>query len=165
MSDADGEVVYDLDDWEPELKDRLDERLDAMGIDFAWEGPDLVVAEADAERVEALLDELEDEAEDRSDDLPEPADDEAPYEALADLYLAADRLEDAPDDPDAVAAFVDALAAVDGARPPYGVSDPEWARITELAAAVRAALEPGGAGDDAVASSARALRDLLHRYV
>lgn len=164
-SDADDEIVYGLEDWEPELKDRLDERLDALGIDFAWEGPDLVVAEADAERVEAVLDELEDEDEDRSEDLPEAAEDEAPYEALGDLYVAADRLKDAPDDPELASAFEDAAAAIDGAKPPYGVSDPEWARITELSAAVRDDLASNDADDDVVASSARVLREVLHRYV
>jgi hypothetical protein len=151
---AGDDVVYELDDWEPDLLDRLEGRLVAEGIAFGWEeNRNLVVGEADADRVDDILDQLED----------DPSE-EVPYEAVSDLFVAADRLLHAPDDVTLAGQLVQAAHAVEATAAPFGVAPEEWARIKGLAAAVRHDLDHE-ATDEAIAADARALREILARYV
>lgn len=157
MSDEpDQEVVFELAEWGDELRAAVTEVLAERGVPHDWEGTDLVVDEQDADLVDAVLDELEaaplGEVIELDDVLP-PAANEATYDDVSALYLAADRLVHAPDDPDARAELRDAAADVAGTSAPYGVGDREWTRIL---AAADAATDLGGA---------RALRDLLRPYV
>src|SRR5438093_915484 len=56
----DDEVVYELAEWEPDLRVLLGRALDEEAIPHTWEGDgDLVVRAGDGDRVEAILDELE----------------------------------------------------------------------------------------------------------
>lgn len=60
LADAGPTVVYEVADWPPEVQTRLAGLLDAAGIAHQWDaGGDLVVAEADEDRVEALFDEID----------------------------------------------------------------------------------------------------------
>ena len=163
-SDGGDEVVYELDDWEPELLEQLTDALGRNAIPFSWEeNRNLVVRERDSERVEDLLDEIE---------YPEALDDEdtealageVPYERVSDLFVAADRLMRAPEDVALAGELELAARAVEGGRAPYGLAPEEWVRITELASAVRGDLA-GDADADVIAIDARTLRDLLRRFV
>jgi hypothetical protein len=150
--DRDQEVVFELTEWGDEFRAAVAKVLDERGVAHDWEGTDLVVDEEDADLVDAILDELEaTPLEDvvELDDAPPPAANEATYDDISALYLAADRLVHAPDDPDVDAAFREAAERVAGTSAPYGVGDREWTRIL-------AAID-----DD----TARALRDLLRPYV
>ena len=165
-NDGGDEVVYELDDWEPELLEQLTDALARNAIPFSWEeNRNLVVRERDSDRVEDLLDEIEypDELDESEDGEEAPAD-EVPYERMSDLYVAADRLMNAPDDVAVAGELELAALAVEGGQAPFGVAPEEWARITELAAGLRADLA-GGADADVVALDARTLRDVLRRFV
>jgi hypothetical protein len=83
------------------------------------------------------------------DEVPPPGANEATYDDMSALYVAADRFVHAPDDPDVEAEFREAAENIAGTSAPYGVGDREWTRI--LAAV-----------DD---DTAHALRDLLRPYV
>ena len=149
---TDDEVVFELAEWGDEFRAAVTNVLYERGVSHDWEGTDLVVDEEDADLVDAILDELEATPLDEVielDDAPPPAANEATYDDVSALYLAADRLLHAPDDPDVEAAFRDAAEHVAGTSPPYGVGDREWTRIL-------AAID-----DD----TPRALRDLLRPYV
>ena len=164
-SDGGDEVVYELDDWEPELLEELAQALARNAIPYSWEdNRNLVVRERDSDRVDDLLDEIEypDEL-DESEDGDEAPADEVPYERMSDLYVAADRLMHAPDDVAVAGELELAALAVEGGQAPF-VAPEEWARITELAAGLRADLA-GGADADVVALDARTLRDVLRRFV
>lgn len=181
--EVDDVVVYELGDWTADQRGALETRLVAEGIEHGWEAPggddvmqayeggqpweagcDLVVGEADEERVDELLDEIEfpDELEAVDDDGEL---DEAVYSVMGDLYVAADRLKDDPTDLARAGAVFD---AADAARTlegvPFGVDPEVWRRVLELATSVTEALE-SEADDDEVAARSAALRDLLFRYV
>ena len=163
---SDEEVVFELGEFGADFRTAVGRVLAAEGIEFEWEGEDLVVAEEDADAVDAVLDRLEGEPLDEIVPVEdsEPADDEADYESLSDLYLAADRLFRAPDDPMLVADLDEAAAAVEGTSPPFGVAEREWSRILATARAIRESLAEGATAEG-VAGDARDLRDLLRGYV
>jgi hypothetical protein len=178
-TDAD-EVVYELDDWPVGARVQVTSTLIERGIACRWEpGLTLVVAVADEEATESVLDDVEDAGLDEEWDedeggLPVEAelegdegdevDDDIAQAAMGDLFVAADRLMHEPAD-DLVAAELGAAAAlVDDSPPPYGIDPELWERVRELAAAVLADLDEG-ADEDAVARDARVLRDVLRPWV
>lgn len=60
LADAGPTVVYEVADWPPAVQTRLARLLDRAGIAHQWDAAgDLVVAEADEDRVEALFDEID----------------------------------------------------------------------------------------------------------
>lgn len=173
------EVVYELDDWPVGARVQVTSTLIERGIGCRWEpGLTLVVAAADEEPAEQVLDDVEDAGLDgewdEDDALPgdaalevdegSEADDDVAHAAMGDLFVAADRLMHEPDD-DLVAAELGAAAAlVDDSPPPYGIDPELWDRVRELAAAVLADLAEG-ADEEAVARDARVLRDVLRPWV
>ncbi|HEV3400556.1 MAG TPA: hypothetical protein VG078_01950 [Acidimicrobiales bacterium] len=173
------EVVYELDDWPVGARVQVTSTLIERGIGCRWEpGLTLVVAAADEEPTEEVLDDVEDAGLDggwdEDDALPgdvelevdegSEADDDVAHAAMGDLFVAADRLMHEPDD-DLVAAELGAAAAlVDDSPPPYGIDPELWDRVRELAAAVLADLAEG-ADEEAVARDARVLRDVLRPWV
>lgn len=172
MSDKgedDGEVVFELAEWGDEFRAALTKVLDERRVPHDWEGTDLVVDDVDADLVDAILDELE--ATPLDEIVPvvdtPPAENEASYDDLSALFVAADRLLHAPDDPEVVNDFADAAAAVEATAPPFGVGDPEWTRVLAAAGAVVEAIEAEEAEVDPepIARAARVLRDLLRPYV
>lgn len=154
------EVVYELDDWLPEERAQLGLLLDRDGIVYGWEGTDLIVAEVDEDRTEPLLDEVDRSASGGLDEAGDGTDDEAEYQALSDLFGAADRLASDPEDKHKRRAFVDAVAAVEGWPTPFGLSDEQWWQIKSRSRAVVEALETG-ADPDVVSSGAATLSELL----
>jgi hypothetical protein len=154
------EVVYELDDWLPEERAQLGLLLDRDGIVHGWEGNDLIVAEVDENRTEPLLDEVDRSASGVFDEAAEGTDDEAEYQALSDLFGAADRLAGDPEDKHKRPTFVDAVAAVAGWPTPFGLSDEQWWQIKSRSRTVVEAVE-SGAEPDVVASGAATLSELL----
>lgn len=162
------EVVFDLAEWGDEFRAAVRKVLDERQVPHDWEGTDLVVDDVDADLVDAILDEVEGTPLDEivPVDAAPPADNEATYDHLSALYVAADRLLHAPDDPELVNDFADAAAAVEGTAAPFGVTDGEWGRVLDAAAAVtESAAGDAGVDPDAVERDATALRDILRPYV
>lgn len=176
----DNELVYELADWPVHARVRLSSTLGERQIAYRWEpGPDLVVRDTHGDAVDALLDELElaevdpvdgevDEGDDEEDwddaDEEQAAADEVAQAAMADLFVAADRLMHEPGDPSIADDLVEAAAVVDGNAPPFGIEPPTWTKVRELAGAVRDDLQ-NEADDDAVALDAQALREALRPFV
>ena len=161
---TDDDVVYELDDWEPGLIEQLNDALAHEAISHSWEEDrNLVVAEADSDRVEELLDELEypDALEESAD---EGGDDEASYEIVSELFVAADRLMHAPDDAAVVGEAVKAVEAAVAIPRPFGFSPEEWGRIKAFASGMGEDVS-NDADDEVVVEGARNLRDLLRKYV
>jgi hypothetical protein len=82
--------------------------------------------------------------------VPAPADvdDEAGYNMLSDLFVAADRLSRDPSDLALCGDAVDAAAPVRDMAAPFGVDEGTWNRIQQLMATLVEAIE--GEADDAV---------------
>ena len=164
--DPDELVAYDLADWGPELRAQLDELLSKDGITASWEEDDLVVAENDADTVEALIDAIdspdalpvEDGADDGADDGEDGAD------TLSALYVSSDILMNDPGNSQAVVEMLEAADRATVAAIPYGLEEDTWIEVRAVAEALADRL-----GDEAdeteVAEAARRLRDLVYPLV
>jgi hypothetical protein len=178
-------LIYELADWEPEMRGRLDMLLRTRGITYQWErvgelyegdefttagdpqewevATNLVVAEADEETIDAILDEVEfPMALEGTDD--EGGDDEASYERMANLFNASDKLMHDPTDVTIAGEFIDAADAVKEGAPPFGVDGDLWAEVQRQAGALSAQLD-AESEDDTISSLARDLRNLLQPLV
>ncbi|MDP9020885.1 MAG: hypothetical protein M3N25_08815 [Actinomycetota bacterium] len=150
------EVGYELDDWGTEQRRTLSAALEDEGLAHRWEGAELVVAEGDADLAEQLIDEI-----DHPDALAAEDDgDDVAADVLSSLYVAADVLLTAPDNPAAAADLVQTAARTSTVPTPYGLDEAVWAevrrRADELAVLVRE-----GSDDGEVAAAARSLRQAV----
>lgn len=151
---------YDLDGW-----GRLDHLAAARaladaGIAFRWEGSTLLVATADEDRVEPLLDAVEVTGDDGD------AAERLPFETLTTFFLAGERLKRNPLDPAGLEELLAALEVADPAGPPYGVEPALWTRTCELADELADALGGDDEPDEHDALDiAQELHDLLRPYV
>lgn len=91
------------------------------------------------------------------------ADEVASQEAMSQLFLAADRLGNRPDDVELIAELERLREEVTDGPPPFGVEAGAWKRVAMLAVGVMQADEE--ADEDQVAAAAMALRDFLREYV
>ena len=178
-------LVYELADWEPEMRGRLDMLLRTRGLNYSWErvgelyegdefttagepeewevATNLVVAEADEEVIDSILDEVEfPMALEGTDD--EGGDDEASYERMANLFNASDKLMHDPGDVSIAGEFIDASDAVKQAPAPFGVDAELWSEVQRQAGALSAQLD-AESDDDTVSTLARDIRNLLQPLV
>ena len=162
---AEDEVEYDLVEWDAGERGAATAALLEADIPYRWEGDLVLVVPAVAEEeVDQLLDELG-EVEELDEDDDEGADGgEEAQSAMADLFVAADRLQHDPTDPDVVLEVLDAANLVADSAPPYGIARPVWRRIQDLASTVVTDLEDS-VDEETVAADARALREYLRDLV
>ncbi len=167
------EVLYELDDWPVVTRVQLTATLADRGIPSRWEpGLTLAVRDVDDDAAEAALDELEeaaadDEGDDEGDETDGgTADDGEPVAqaAMADLFVAADRLMHEPGD-EVVAAELGVAADIVGESPaPFGIEAQLWGKVRELSAVVCSHLD-ADAAPEVVSADARTLREVLRPYV
>jgi hypothetical protein len=164
-SDED-EAEYDLAEWEPGERGAATATLIEADIPYRWEADLVLVVPAVAEEeVDALLDELAEVEELEEVDEDDGADGgEEAQSAMADLFVAADRLQHDPTDPAVVVEVLDAANVVGNSLPPYGIARPVWRRIQELSATVVTDLEEA-VDEETVAADARTLREYLRDLV
>lgn len=167
-------LAYDLSDLSDEQLDLVSDNLLAEEIrhGFDDETGELVVHEADEERVEAILDAIDfpdalpvDDEEDAHDADADPL---AAQEAMSDLFVAADRLRKDARDPEGMTTVLTASEVAAGLPLPYGFSEADWTRLVEAATGLAALLQQDGDDDASLAATeeaADALRTLLRPYV
>jgi hypothetical protein len=93
----------------------------------------------------------------------EGTDDEAEYQAISNLFGAADRLAGDPADDRRRSELLDAASAVSDWPVPFGMTDQQWWQIRSRARAACEAIEVDD--DGAVEQSAATLRNLLRGFV
>ena len=153
------ETTYDLDDWSPEDRTALIERLNDSGIphriDVDGETTSLVVALRDEPLVEAIMDELD------GGDQTGTVD----PELLGNLFVAATRLARDANNADGVATLARVEDELDPGLAPFGVNRGSWEQIVDayddLADVVA---DEAGLPDD-ITEKAKRLRDLLRPFV
>ncbi len=169
---SDDEVAYVLEDWPVSDRGAASAALGEADIPFRWEeGLALVVPASVEERVDGILDQVQaDFAAASEEELEAATDDgedggEEAQAAMADVFVAADRLQHEPFDKGAAQDLADAAATVEASPPPFGIERALWTRIAQMAAAIGAQLEGADVDGEALALCARELRDLLRDYV
>ena len=174
LAPSDDEVGYELDDWPVSDRGAVSAALEEADIPFRWEESlVLVVPDSVEEKVDGILDAIQ--AESGDADAPDLAlQGEGDFEAdggeeaqaaMADIFVAADRLQHEPYDKGAADDLAAAAATVEASPPPFGIEKQMWSRIAAMAAGIAGQLKTPGNDDEAVAQSARELRDFLRDYV
>lgn len=178
-----GTLVYELGDWTADQRGALEVRLQAAQIEHQWEtqaghdvgdsyeagqawtvATDLVVSEEVEDLVDAFIDEIDfPDSLDADDEADDDGSSEASWSAMSELYVAADRLKDAPADPARAGELFDAADALPEDAP-YGISADLWEQVRAMRAEVTGALE-GDADADVVRAHAQKLRDILFQFV
>jgi hypothetical protein len=165
---SDDELVYELDEWPTEDREKLTAKLAEADIPHQWESEaTLVVAPEYEELIEAVLDELEFphalevEAVEPVDETAE----ETSFEVLSSLFLAADRLKGNPVDPDGIADLTDALEQADPDAPPFGIVPGLWRDAVDRANRIADLLADDDDRSDDVAAESAGLQALLRPYV
>lgn len=166
------EVGYELVDWPVSDRGAVSAALAEVDIPFRWEvGLELVVPAEAEQQVDRILDEIQAESAGQSPDAALQAKEHAGADggeeaqaAMADLFVAADRLQHAPYDKAIGDDMVAAVATVAASLAPFGMEGPVWGRVQTLAAATAAAVE-GDADGDVIVAAAREVRDFLRDYV
>jgi hypothetical protein len=162
-AEPDDEVEYDLDDWEAGERGAATTALLAAEIPYRWEeNLVLVVPSVAEEEVDVLLEEL-DEVEELEDDDAVDGGEEA-HNGMADLFVAADRLQHDPADGGTATEVLAAATTVQACLPPYGIERAVWRRIQALASTLATDLDEA-ADEETVAADARALREYLRDLV
>jgi hypothetical protein len=171
--DSDSEqVAYDLSDWDDERRGELAHALEGAAIEHAWdEHGELIVLDADEERVDALIDSIEYPDQISSDDeaeLEAEADLEAegldPQDVLSELFVASDRLMHDPLDHEGVLSFVDGARMAETLPLPYGFAPAVWKDLLLQIKRLQESLE-GEVDDESVIEQATALRASLRNFV
>ena len=162
------ETIFDLLNLSVEERRHLSMRLTGAGIAHRWEvGTDLIVSTADADQIEFYVSEARNPdgfADDEIEAFDDDVDDEAIYSAMSNLYVAADKLMQRPGDGSTINSFYDASDDVEGLPAPFGFDPRVWAQVLGLASSIADALD-AEAGEDAIGTDARTLRQLLVNYV
>jgi hypothetical protein len=155
------QVAYDLSEWDDDQVHALGRALRAAGVAYSWDAEELYVYADD----EAAVDELFDRVAHPDEIEAEEDDGEIDGEVLGDLFVAADRLQRDPEDPDGVLVVLRQGEPLDPEHPPYGIGRPEWAHLCGKVTAVADLLAADEVDEDAVIASAADLRTALRPYV
>jgi len=124
------QVAFDVHELTADELADLDARLLAGGIVHAWtEGLEVLVAEADAEAVEALIEDLLDPSDEGVGDGD--GDGLATLEALSALFVAVDKLVKDPLDAKLVGRFLEASTGIGALGVPYGLALAEWQSLID----------------------------------
>jgi hypothetical protein len=172
LAPTDDEVAYVLDDWPVSDRGAASAALGEADVPFRWEeGLALVVPAAVEEQVDGILDQLQAELaaepEDELEAAPDDGEDggEEAQAAMANVFVAADRLQHEPFDKGAADDLAAAATTVEASPPPFGIKRALWNRIAQMAAGLGSQLKGADVDGEAVMLSARELRDLLRDYI
>jgi len=144
--DADSDrTAYDLAGWPDYELELLRDALDGTDILYEWtEDGELLVYEADEERVDELFERLDLRGPDPGIEL----DGEALSDLLTTLFVASGNLADDPDDADAVLATHNAVLELEQLAVPYGMNPDGWQVLVADAVELRRLIEAEAGGDD-----------------
>lgn len=134
--DDEAQVALEIEGLDQDIVDDLEARLLANAVPHVWsDDGELLVAEADEERVLELIDAAFDAAEEHGDG------DASVQDVLSALYVSVDRLANRPGDRKRIDAFLAAAEVVPTMAVPYGFAAKAWAEVvdetTALVALVR----------------------------
>lgn len=155
----DEQVGYDLTDWDDDSCLRLLDTMAAEAIPYGFDGDELLVAAVDEARVDEIVAAITTPGATLSAGGP------ASFEAMNELFVAADELVHDPDDRGAIAALVRGARAAAGASAPYGTDPGWWDGVVAQAGALADLVESLNPDGDHVIGVATSLRDGLRPFI
>lgn len=157
--DDDEQVAYDLTDWDDDSCLRLLDALAAETIPYGLDGDELLVAALDEARVDEIVAAITTPGATLTVGGP------ASFEAMSELFVAADQLAHDPDDRGGTAALVQGARAAAGASAPYGMDTAWWDGVVARAGALADLVEAPAPDHEQVVDLASALRNELRPYI
>jgi len=155
----DEQIAYDLTDWDDDSCVQLMETLATEAIPYALEGDELFVASEDEARVDEIVGALTTPGATLTLGGP------ASFEAMSELFVAADVLSKDPDDRHATASLIEGARAAAGATVPYGLDPGWWDGVVARAGALADLVESHQPDDEQVIGLATDLRAELRPFI
>ena len=153
------QVVYDLSEWDDEACVALLDALSADEIPYGLDGDELIVDGIDEKRVDEIIAALTTPGATLTVGGP------ASFEAMSELFVAADELSNDPDDKGATKAIVRRARDAAGASAPFGTDPSWWDGVVARAGALADLVESPNADPEHVVEVATALRSELRPYI
>ncbi len=157
--DDDEQVAYDLREWDDDACVALLEALSADTIPYALDGDELFVGAVDEARVDEIVAALTTPGATLTVGGP------ASFEAMSELFVAADELSNDPDAKGAGRAIVRGAGAAAQASAPFGTDPAWWDGVVARAGALADLVEGPDADPEHVVEVASALRAELRPYI
>ncbi len=157
--DDEEQVAYDLSEWDDDSCVRLLDALTAEAIPYGLDEEELLVAAADEARVDEIVAALTTPGAVLTVGGP------ASFEAMSELFVAADVLSNDPDDNAGTASLVKGARAAAGASAPYGMDPAWWDGVVARAGALADLVESPSVDLEHVVEIASALRNELRPYI
>jgi hypothetical protein len=158
-AESDEAVAYDLTDWDDDSCLLLLDTLAAEDIPYGLDDDELLVAALDEARVDEIVAAI------TTPGATLTAGGPASFEAMSELFVAADELVHDPDDRGATASLVQGARAAAGASAPYGTDPGWWDGVVAQAGALADLIESPNADGDHVIVLATLLRDGLRPFI
>ena len=155
----DTQVAYDLSAWDDESCMQLLDALSAEAIPYALDEDELFVAADDEDRVDEIVAAIS------TPGATLRAGGPVSFEAMSELFVAADQLAGDADSRDGKAALIDGARTASASSPPYGMEAGWWDGVVARAGALADLLETDEPDDELVTELAAALRDELRPFV
>ena len=150
-------TVYDLADWLPDQRAQIGVLLEEAGIEYSWEGDELLVSSDREDDAEDLFDRIVGVGHEDEDV------DERRYQAVAELFAACSRLAADPTDEVRRENVLRWVKESEG-PPLLGMDEVDWFRIRTRAKALAHSIESDHNADE-VFDEANQLHDLLRSVV
>jgi len=155
----DEHVAYDLTDWDDDSCVALLEALATEEIPYGLDDDELIVTGADEERVDEIIAAITTPGATLTLGGP------ASFEAMSELFVAADELSHDPDDGGATASLVAGARAAATSSVPYGLEAAWWDGVVARAGALADLVESPTPDHEQVVDLASALRNELRPYI
>jgi hypothetical protein len=155
----DEQVAYDLTEWDDDSCVGLMEALAAEAIPYALDGDELFVGSEDEARVDEIVQALTTPGATLTLGGP------ASFEAMSELFVAADALSKDPDDGHASSSLITGARAAAGASVPYGLDPAWWDGVVARAGALADLVESPNRDEDQVIGLATDLRAELRPFI
>ena len=155
----DEQVAYDLTDWDDESCIQLLDTLTAEAIPYGVDGDELLVGSSDETRVDEIVAALTTPGATLTLGGP------ASFEAMSELFVAADELSSDPDDNGATASLVRGARAAAQASAPYGMEPAWWDGVVARAGALADLVETTDPDHEQIRDLATELRNELRPVI
>ena len=157
--DEQEQVAYDLSEWDDDTCLALLDALSADTIPYGLDGNELLVDATDEARTDEIIAALTTPGAKLTVGGP------ASFEAMSELFVAADELSNDPDDKGATRSIVSGARAAAGASAPYGTDPGWWDGVVARAGALADLVETPNADPEHVVELATAIRTELRPYI
>ena len=155
----DEQVIYDLTDWDDETCIALLDALSVEAIPYELDGDEVLIAASDEGRVDEIVAALTTPGATLSVGGP------ASFEAMSELFMAADHLSHDPDDKGATASLIRGARAAASATTPYGMEAGWWHGVVAQAGALADLVESPSSDPEHIEQLAGALRNDLRPVI